>query len=355
MIWLLGFIGLFFAALFIVDSLISAPAYKGPVSDHFDGKKFGDSDESKARNLFDIIKWGVSGKKGKWKKLPKSAKKNSTFSVIDDDNMAVTFVNHSTYLIQMDGLNILTDPIWSNRASPYQWIGPKRMRPPGIRFEDLPQIDLVLVSHNHYDHLDLSTVLRLKNKFDPVFVTPLGVGQFLNQHDISVTVHLDWWDKYEFNKCFSVNAVPARHFSGRGVFDRDKTLWCGYVIQSRAGTIYFAGDTAYGDFFSEIGNRFSPIDLAIIPIGAYKPRWFMQPIHVNPEEALKIHLDVQSAQSIGSHFATFPLADEGMNEPLEDLIKAREKYEIPTTDFTTLKEGNTTLFNFSKADKSLAT
>ncbi len=355
MIWLLGFIGLFFAALFTVDYLISAPAYKGPATDHFDGKKFGDADEGKARNLYDIIKWGLSGKKGEWEKLPHIKDENRPASGIADDNIAVTFVNHSTFLIQMDGLNILTDPIWSERASPYSWIGPKRMRPPGIRFEDLPEIDLVLISHNHYDHLDLPTVLLLKDTFDPVFITPLGVAQFLSQHNISVTVDLDWWDEHEINERFSINAVPARHFSGRGVFDRDKTLWCGYVIHNRSHTIYFAGDTAYGDFFSEICNRFSRIDLALIPIGTYKPRWFMQPIHTDPSEAVQIHKDVNARQSIGTHFGTFPLADEGMDEPLEDLIKAREKYEIPTTDFTTLKEGNTTLFNFSKADKSLAT
>ncbi len=353
MIWILGFITLFLTALFIVDFLIAAPGHKGPKSDHFDGKKFGLPDQHKARSLFDIIKWGVSGDRGSWIKHDENKYQARLKPLIDND-INVTYVNHSTFLLQLNGLNILTDPVWSDRASPYSWIGPKRMRPPGIKFEDLPEIDIVLISHNHYDHLDLPTVLQLREKFNPQFITPLGVSQFLERNDITNSYDLDWWDELSLNESVAVNAVPARHFSGRGVFDRDKTLWCGYVIESSSGTIYFAGDTAYSDFFLEIGERFSPIDLALIPIGAYKPRWFMRPIHCNPDEAVKIHQDVNARQSFAAHFGTFPLADEGMNEPVEDLTKALEKNGLTETEFTALDEGESKTVHSQKGVKSTA-
>ncbi len=338
MFWILAFVALFLAALFIVDFLIAAPGYKGPKSDHFNGKKFGLPDQHKARSLFDIIKWGVSGDRGTWIEQDEN-NYNLQPKPFVDEHFAVTFVNHSTFLLQVDGLNILTDPIWSDRASPYSWIGPKRMRPPGIQFEDLPEIDCLLISHNHYDHLDLPTVLKLRDTFNPRFIAPLGVSEFLKKKGIVNSVDLDWWDEFEINSRTSLHAVPARHFSGRGVFDRDKTLWSGFVLQSESGTIYFAGDTAYGDFFPKISERFSPIDLALIPIGAYKPRWFMQSIHCNPGEAVQIHKEVNAKLSIAAHFGTFPLADEGMYEPSEDLEKALEKYNISKKEFIALEEG----------------
>ena len=341
MIWFLAIPGILLIGLLLVDFQISAASYKGSKRAHFNGKKFINPDKIKGRGLYDMLKWALTGDRGAWEKLymtdvdfpPAAAfRDNST-------NPSVTFVNHATFLIQVDGLNILTDPIWSRRASPYSWVGPKRMRPPGIRFNDLPPIDLVLISHNHYDHLDLQTVTRLKEDHDPFFITPLGVGQYLSRHGISRTTDLDWQEHHQVNDNVVVHSVPAQHFSGRGVFDRDQTLWCGYVLQSPSATIYFAGDTAYGTFFTDIGNTFD-IDLSLIPIGAYKPRWFMQPIHADPDEAVQIHRDVQSSKSIGMHFGTFPLADEGMVEPKADLAKAREKYSLADDDFITLQEGS---------------
>ncbi len=343
MIWIFAFAAFWLAALLVVDYLISAPVYKGPVSDHFDGKKFGHPYNQKSRTLFDILKWAVNGDRGEWQEVTESPVKKSLPESSSNEDIAVTFVNHSTFLIQIDGFNILTDPTWSLRASPYSWIGPKRMRPPGLRFDDLPEIDAVLITHNHYDHLDLPTCVQLKEQFNPVFITPLGVGQFLEQKKMN-TVDLDWWDEHKINEYFKVTAVPAEHFSGRGVFDRDKTLWCGFVLQNPSTTIYYAGDTAYGSFFSEIGDQFPGLDLAFIPIGAYKPRWFMQPIHCDPDEAVQIHQDVNSRQSIGMHYGTFPLADEGRDEPKQDLAKAREKYGINEEMFCALEEGETKVF-----------
>jgi L-ascorbate metabolism protein UlaG (beta-lactamase superfamily) len=343
MIWLLLILVILLIALIVVDFQISAPTYKGSKSDHFDGKAFRNPDDppkSRSRSIWDLIKWALTGNRGEWTRVHEQ---EAHFDVpkrqpANPDETIVTFVNHSTFLIQTNGINILTDPIWSERASPYSWIGPKRMHPPGIRFEDLPPIDLVLISHNHYDHLDLSTALQLKTEHDPFFITPLGVGNFLNQHHINQTIDLDWWEKHIINQKMTVNGVPARHFSGRGVFDRDRTLWCGYVMETPHQTLYFAGDTAYGRFFTDIGNHFS-IDLSIIPIGAYKPRWFMQPIHANPDDAVQIHQDVQSSHSIASHFGTFPLADEAMDEPSKDLSKVLQKTDLTSADFRALQEG----------------
>jgi L-ascorbate metabolism protein UlaG (beta-lactamase superfamily) len=255
------------------------------------------------------------------------------------EDIRITFVNHSTFLIRHKGINIITDPIWSERTSPFQWAGPKRMRPPGIRFEDLPKIDYVLISHNHYDHLDINTMLRVWKEHEPMVICPLGVGAFLNNHGISNTIDLDWWQTIQ-KADFRFHCVPAQHFSGRGMFDRDATLWAGYVIESGQRKIYFAGDTGYDqEMFSEIGKRFDTIDISLIPIGAYKPQWFMSPIHVSPEEAVFIHRDVNSQKSLAMHFGTFPLADDGQKEPQNDLETALKKHQLNPETFVVPREG----------------
>lgn len=345
MIWFLAIPGILLLGLLIVDFQISATAYEGEERTHFNGKKFINPDKLRGRSFLDILKWSINGDRGEWEKIYMTDvdfPPDSTFRK-NMDELSVTFVNHATFLLQINGLNFLTDPIWSRRASPYSWIGPKRMRPPGIRFEDLPPIDYVLISHNHYDHLDLQTVTRLKEDHNPFFITPLGVSQFLNRHGINRTTELDWNDSHQINQSMAVHSVPAQHFSGRGVFDRDQTLWCGFVLETDLSTVYFAGDTAYGSFFTDIGESFN-IDLSLIPIGAYKPRWFMQPIHTDPDEAVQIHQDVQSSKSIGMHFGTFPLADEAMHEPENDLATAREKYGLQDDAFVTLEEGQQFVF-----------
>lgn len=335
--------GAFFvaAATFFVDLIIKAPVSSGWTSDHFNGKTFSNPDNVKGRGAKDIVKWSLTGDPGPWREVTEEEVKTGLppQHPIPDDEVVFTFVNHSTFLIQARGINILTDPIWSKRASPFQWVGPKRMRPPGIRFEDLPDIDLVLISHNHYDHLDINTVERLQQVFKPLFITPLGVSQILKNHGIFNAVELDWWEDRTFNDRVTVSGVPAQHFSGRGLSDRDKTLWCGYVVQFPQGNIYYAGDTGYNGIFKEIGRRFAPIHTALIPIGAYRPRWFMSPIHVDPKEAVRIHKDVNAERSIGMHFGTFPLADDGMHEPVKDLAKARTEYGLVEEEFRTLEEG----------------
>ena len=321
-----------------VGYFISAPKYKGEASDHFDGKKFFNPDCDGPKGFADVFKWLLTRKRTRWQK------NNSTFNLKPveriESGLRITFINHTTFLIQLNGLNILTDPIWSERASPFAWAGPKRMQPPGVKLQDLPKIDIILLSHNHYDHLDIPTLKRIHQRFRPKTFTGLGVGEFLKRKGMDGFVEMDWWQQTNLSDAIHLQAVPAQHFSGRGMFDSNATLWMGFVLKTSEGNIFFAADTAYNNYmFKQIGERCSPILVSIIPIGAYQPRWFMGPVHCSPDEAVKIHLDVRSQQSIGSHFGTFPLADEGREQPVIDLKKALQENQIPEDKFIALKEG----------------
>jgi L-ascorbate metabolism protein UlaG (beta-lactamase superfamily) len=337
---LLGIIAILIVLFISIGYYLSAPIYQGSKTDHFDGQTFVNPGGVKANGLGKVLQWMITRKQGEWKEqfdLPPGEKPEARLN----PKVRVTFVNHSTFLIQADKLNILTDPVWSERTSPFTWAGPKRMRAPGIRYEDLPPIDVILLSHNHYDHLDVPTLQRLVKDHKPIIVTPLGVKAFLDQEEINGAQDTDWWDVITINDSVSVQSVPAQHFSGRGAFDRDKTLWCGYVIKHSKGNLYFAGDTGYNHTtFKEIGERCSPIHLSILPIGAYKPNWFMSPIHTSPEDAVKIFLDIKTDFAIASHFGTFPLADDGAEEPVQDLVKALARENISPDLFIALKEGS---------------
>jgi L-ascorbate metabolism protein UlaG (beta-lactamase superfamily) len=231
--------------------------------------------------------------------------------------MRVTFVNHATALLQMDGVNVLTDPIWSERSSPVSFAGPKRVVPPGLRFEQLPPIDVVLVSHNHYDHLDLPTLRRLAAEHDPRILVPLGNRALLERAGVHGAEELGWWKSVVVADGVRVAAVPARHFSGRGMLDRNRALWAGFVVSGPAGSAYFAGDTGFGPHFQEIRDRFGSPRLAFLPIGAYRPEWFMSRVHMSPDEALRAHRILGAGTSVGIHFGTFRLADDGQDEPPE--------------------------------------
>jgi L-ascorbate metabolism protein UlaG (beta-lactamase superfamily) len=244
----------------------------------------------------------------------------------------VTFVNHSTFLLQLDGVNILTDPIWSERASPLTWIGPKRHRPPAIRFEDLPPIQVVLLSHDHYDHMDIPTLQRLAREHHPVIYTGLRNTRTLAKHGIGNVVELDWWEASSAGD-MRITAVPAQHFSGRSPFNRDSTLWCGFVVESSSATICFAGDSGMGPHFEQIGQQFPSIDLAILPIGAFRPEWFMGEVHMSPAEAVQAHLRLGAKSSVASHFCTFRLADDGQDEPVERLREALAHTDLNGTEF----------------------
>ncbi len=257
---------------------------------------------------------------------------------IDSPSLLVTLVNHSTVLLQQPGCNILTDPIWSDRCSPVPFLGPRRHRRPGVAFDHLPPIHTVLLSHNHYDHLDLPTLRRLARRGGASFVVPLGVAALLKAHGIGPAHELDWGDSLPLAGC-TIHAVPAFHFSGRGLLDRNRTLWCGYLIESAIGMVYFAADTGFGPHFGWIRDRFGAPRLAFLPIGAYEPRWFMSPIHMGPEEAVAAHGILGAAASIPIHYGTFQLADDGLDTPRRTL-QALD----PDHAFRILDNGESALF-----------
>jgi len=229
------------------------------------------------------------------------------------DSLVVTWIGQATFLVQMDGLNILTDPVFGKRSSPVQFRGPGRVTAMPLDPSRLPQIDYVVISHSHYDHLDKGVVRLLGN--GPTWLVPLGLKAWFTRQGINNVVELDWWDQAGLANGGAVVCVPARHFSSRRPWDRNKTLWAGWVLTTPRRRVYFAGDTGYGPHFAEISERTGPPDLALLPIGAYRPEWFMLPIHVNPGQAVRAHLDLRAGRTIGMHWGTFILSDEPLLEP----------------------------------------
>jgi L-ascorbate metabolism protein UlaG (beta-lactamase superfamily) len=303
---------------------------------HFDGKRF--RNLVPRRNKYRaLVRWLMSRQPGKWHERcggpPGPRPPRSS------ERLRVTFVNHSTFLLQLDGINILTDPIWSNRASPVNWAGPVRHRSPGILFSDLPPIDLVLLSHDHYDHMDIPTLRRLAQEHRPTIYTGLKNARVLARHGIGNVVELDWWQEAAARSDMWVTAVPAQHFSGRSPLSTDTTLWCGFVVQGKDATIYFAGDTGAGPHIAEIAQHFPEIDLAIFPIGAFRPEWFMGEVHMSPSDAVQAHATVGAWVSVASHFGTFPLADDGDDEPIELLRKVLRNTDMRGTEFWVLGFG----------------
>jgi L-ascorbate metabolism protein UlaG (beta-lactamase superfamily) len=257
---------------------------------------------------------------------------------LDGAVAVVTFIGHSTFLIQTSAGNILTDPMYSQRAGPLNAIGPRRVRQPAVRFDDLPPISTVLLSHNHYDHCDLHTLGMLADRFDPHVVTPLANGRLVRSSGIRRVEELDWWQSAR-SVALPITLTPARHFSARTPLDRNRALWGGFMLVVGRTRIFFAGDTAYSTLFGDVRERFGPVDLALLPIGAYEPRWFMQLVHMNPAEAVQAHVDLAAAESVGMHFGTFQLTSEGIDEPLRALDDARRARNIAPSAFRTLQFG----------------
>jgi N-acyl-phosphatidylethanolamine-hydrolysing phospholipase D len=261
---------------------------------------------------------------------------------------AVTWIGHATVLAQLGGLSLLTDPIFSERASPLAFAGPRREQPPGVALDGLPHIDAVLVSHNHYDHLDLASCRTLADQpgGSPVFVVPLGLADWFRRRGMARVVELDWWQAHALGG-IDIELVPARHWSARGLNDRMKTLWGGFAVLAPDCQLFFAGDTGYSRDFADIRARFADrqrgggFDIALIPIGAYEPRWFMKDQHVNVEEALKIHADLGAKRSLGVHWGTFELTDEALDEPPRQLAAQRGALGLAEDAFFTLAIGET--------------
>jgi N-acyl-phosphatidylethanolamine-hydrolysing phospholipase D len=258
----------------------------------------------------------------------------------------LVWIGHATFLLQLHGLNIITDPHLTRRASPLRLAGPPRFNRPGLNFRDLPQLDLALISHNHYDHLDERTVVRLAREHPHLqFVVPLGLKAWFARRRITRVLELDLWQAAPIRDA-RVHAVPVQHFSGRGATDRNRTLWCGFVIESRGRQVFFAGDTGYSRDFLDIAQRFAPMDLSLLPIGAYEPRDFMRAVHVDPEEAVQIHRDLQSRLSVAMHWGTFRLTLEPLDEPPRRLAQALRAAGIAAQDFRVLQHGETLPLSF---------
>jgi L-ascorbate metabolism protein UlaG (beta-lactamase superfamily) len=299
----------------------ASPRWRGPVNDHFDGRRFHNL-EPGWQSEGSFLKWQATRERGVWPKHRDAVYGPPPPERVGEGRLRVTFINHSTTLIQLDGVNIVTDPVWSERVSPVPFLGPRRHRPPGIRFEDLPPIDLVLVSHNHYDHLDVATLRAIDERWQPPVIAPLGNAALMRRHGIRDAIELDWWDTARHANCIETTVVPARHFSARALSDRNGNLWGGFVISGPSGHVYFAGDTGWGEHFAEIGRRFAPIRAALLPIGSYMPRWFMQPAHIDPAQAVDAHFALGARTSVAVHFGTFALGDDGEYDPVRDLHAA---------------------------------
>jgi L-ascorbate metabolism protein UlaG (beta-lactamase superfamily) len=325
-----------------------------PISDHFDGTLFFNPEPTIRRatgkkfGLLSILRARFKRDDDSWATWPTHIE-NTPYPPpagdITPGETAITFIGHSTFLIRLPGLTILTDPIFSKRCSPVSFAGPSRVRRPGIRLSDLPHIDLVLLSHNHYDHCDLASLRKLRKRFPAMaIITTLGNAEYLAKKRLKNAFELDWWQEQHFAGA-KITATPARHFAARSLSDRNKTLWAGFMVETGGGQkIYFAGDTGYTKFFSEIFLRLGPPDLALLPIGAYEPRWFMGPVHMNPTDAVQAFQDLQAKRAIGMHFGTFQLTAEPIDAPLKDLAIAKTEANLPDDAFTTLDCGETQTF-----------
>ena len=318
-----------------------------PVSDHCDGERFFNR-LANARPVGDVLKWMRTRERTSWPVRVPLEPHPPPPGVVAPGRVAVTFVGHSTFLLRTASTVIITDPVFTSHAGPFGRLGPRRVRLPAIAPSALPPVDLVLVSHNHYDHLQPSSLRLFADRAS--YVTPLGVssqlglrpeggsssvhgGQTLSPREPVASAfrrkvqELDWWQSTKVGGV-EITCVPAQHFSARTPFDRNRTLWCGFVVRVDGVAIYFAGDSGYSPYFAEIGGRCPAIDLALLPIGAYEPRWFMAPVHMNPEEAVRAHLDIQPRASIGMHFGTFQLTDEAIDAPPRALEAAKAAHGV---------------------------
>jgi L-ascorbate metabolism protein UlaG (beta-lactamase superfamily) len=318
--------------------------YDGPASDHFDGLHFFDPDGSPPKSLGEVLRWqfGGRGARSVWPDWVPSPYADTPPSRVEGAGVRFSFVGHASWLIQTGGLNILVDPVWSMRASPFSFAGPKRHNDPGIAFEKLPDIDVVLVSHGHYDHLDVATLSKLAVSFAPRIVTPLGNDVTMRAADGALKAEaFDWHQRVELGNGLAVTLVPTRHWSARGLFDRNKALWASFVLETPAGKLYIVCDSGYGSgvHFRRVAEAHGPLRLAILPIGAYEPRWFMRDQHMNPEDAVKALADCGAAQALAHHHGTFQLTDEAIDAPVIALGEALDAAKVPRERFQTLKPG----------------
>lgn len=315
--------------------------YDGPISDHYDGLRFFNPNHPDTdRSLRQMLQWKLGEKAATW---PKEVPGRQIRPDARVDGLRITMVGHASLLVQAAGLNVLTDPVWSDRASPVRFAGPRRVTPPGIAFEELPPIDAVLLSHNHYDHLDITTLRRLHAAYRPLIVTPLGNDTIVRRAMPDARLATgDWGDRVALADGAEAAIVPAYHWSARGTGDRRMALWGGFMFRTRVGQVYFAGDTGYGDgaIFRAMRKEYGPTDIALLPIGAYAPRWFMAEQHTDPDEAVRIMLDLEARLAIGIHWGGVQLTDEAREEPVTLLRKALEERGIEAARFPAASAGD---------------
>ena len=308
---------------------------------------------SRTPGLRDVLRWML------WERLVRKLPKQppaqsfpraipSIAARVDAPGVAITWVGHASFLLQLDSVNVLTDPMWSERASPFARLGPKRWMPPLPALDALPPIDVILISHNHYDHLDDATIRLLVRRHPAAnWFAPLGVASLLRSRGAQHVSELDWWEEASLGTML-IACTPARHGSARGIGDRAQTLWCSWNLVTPSRRIHFGGDTAFHPDFGRIGERYAPFDVALLPIGAYEPRWFMRWVHMNPEEAVRAYRELCSpnphaagTKFVPMHWGTFKLTDEAMNEPPLPARAAGEHEALPLRDFWLLGHGET--------------
>ncbi len=317
-------------------------AKRFPITDHCDGRRFFNPRNHVNRHWFDVLRWKLTSRATPWPEqveiTPRPPPPGPT-----DGRLTATWINHASFLLQTRHGNLLIDPVYSERASPFGWAGPRRAHVPGIPFDSLPEIHAILVSHDHYDHCDLGTLRKLSQRFPAArLITPLGNGPLALTAGFGpeAIVELDWWEAHELKEGFHIRVTPSRHWSNRVRGLRNRRLWGGFFIQSGGRTAHFVGDTGFDEvLFKDIRGRCGAPDLAMIPIGAYEPRWFMEPQHCNAEEAIRIHQDLGSRQSIAMHWGTFQLTDEGRDAPVEALHKGLRAKGIPLDCFRAIDPG----------------
>jgi L-ascorbate metabolism protein UlaG (beta-lactamase superfamily) len=318
--------------------------YSGPKSDHFDGERFFDPDGAPPKALREVLRWQFDGKRERatWPDWVENAFSDTPPPRVDGDKVRLCFVGHASWLIQASGLNILVDPVWSMRVSPFSWAGPKRHNDPGIAFSALPRIDVVLVSHGHYDHLDVATLSRLTKTFAPRIIAPLGNDLTMQAVDAAIKAEAyDWHDRVELGGGLAVTLVPTHHWTARGLFDRNRALWASFVLETPAGKIYIVGDSGYGEgrHFRRVAEAHGRLRLALLPIGAYEPRWFMRDQHMNPADAVRALADCGAEQALAHHHGTFQLTDEAIDAPAQALAEALDAAKVPRERFAVLKPG----------------
>jgi L-ascorbate metabolism protein UlaG (beta-lactamase superfamily) len=317
--------------------------YTGPITDHFDGTRFFVPGRPAPNNVLSLLKWRFGGdEKATWPERVEVAPPPAPQASVAN-GLRSTLIGHASFLVQVAGLNILIDPVYSERASPVSFAGPKRVNDPGIAFDQLPPIHVVLITHGHYDHLDLATLARVHGQHKPRFIAPLGNDAIMASSigGRQNAAALDWGHSIDLGNGVAVHLVPSYHWSARGLTDRRKSLWGSFVLTTPQGVIYHIGDTGYGEgaFSKDVAKTFGKIALAHIPIGAYEPRWFMKEQHINPQEAVQIFQDCTATQAIGHHWGTFQLTNEAHDQPEKDLAVALTSAGIAAERFSAFRPG----------------